>query len=246
MEGTFRFGSSGPAVLLMVDARALPGKKEELLEFLEEGPRHFRGASGMSIRLHWDEQDPCRFRAVFEYATEAEFERHDIRSRVDEGFLDYSSRLTGLLAGPPDVSVWRESSRQIADDLVRAYWGLVDAREWHGLRAILSEDITMEWPAFNERIVGVDNVIAVNVAAPENWVATVLWVVASGSDVSSATEVQLPNGSHWVLTTLWRIEGHRIRHASEYWCPCTASTEAPTWRRPFSEPIHAGAAGVER
>lgn len=237
MDGDFQFGSKGPAVLLVVDGAALHGRKQEVLAFFEQGAEHVRDTPGMNVRLHWDGEDPNRFRLLFEYETEQAFEAHDIRTRADPGFLEYRSRLTELLVGPPDVSVWRESSRQISDDLVRAYWGLVDAREWHGLRAILAPDVVLEWPAFNERIVGADNVVGVNIAAPENWVATVLWVVASGDHVSSATEVRLPRGDVSVLTTLWTVEGHRIKHATEFWCSCGAVTP-PSWHKPYVETIN--------
>ncbi len=99
----------------------------------------------------------------------------------------------------------------------------------------------MEWPAFNERIVGAENVIAANMSAPENWVAKVNWVVASGDHAASSVEVLLTTGTRWVLGTYWTIIDRQIVAATEHWCPFGVA-EPPAWRRRFAEPIVPGGA----
>jgi len=227
---------SRPAVIMMVEGRVPLGGQEALERFYAEVERYFHDLKSMVMRLQWDSDDPHRFRALFEYETERDFETDDIRSRVDPATMALRSRLESLLEGLPEVSIWRESSRQFSADLVRAYWGLVDAREWEALRAIIADDIVMEWPAFNERIIGADNVIAANAAAPEHWVAKVNWVVASGDHVASSVEVLLGTGMKYVLGTYWTVRHQRILRATEHWCPYGVS-EAPAWRRKFAEPM---------
>lgn len=225
-----------PAVIMMVEGRVPLGGQAALERVYADAEAHLHERGGTVVRLQWDDEDPHRFRAMLEYETDRDFEAGDIRTRQEPEFVRLRDRLESVVEGLPVVTVWRESSRQLRADLVRAYRGLVDAREWTGLRAILADDVVMEWPAFNERIVGVENVIAANRAAPENWLAQVNWVISSGDQVASSVEVVLGTGTRYVLGTLWTVRRRRIQHATEHWCPYGVSA-APAWRRRFAEPI---------
>ena len=118
-------------------------------------------------------------------------------------------------------------------DGVRGFWDRIEARDWEGARALLADDVVVEWPASKERMVGAANVVAVNAAYPEGWSIHVLRVVADGAEVVS--EVEVPQGADvHRAASFWTVEGGRIVRGREYWTAVGADP-SPAWRAPYVE-----------
>lgn len=229
-------GSARPAVIMIVEGRVPPDGREALEEFYGVAEPYFQDHGTTNVRLQWEDDDPRRFRAIFEYESEESFEEDDVRTRVDPQFMALRSRFLAHLDGIPVVSVWRETAKQYCADLVRAYWGLLDAREWIGLRAILADGVVFEWPAFNERVVGADAVVAAGQHAPQDWVVRVISVLACGEKAASQVSLQLEDGQEIILSTFWEVRHQRIARATEYWST-VGRDPRPGWRRAWSRPM---------
>ena len=225
-----------PAVIMIVEGRVPPGGRDALEQFSADAEDYFAEQGSSSARLQWDDADPERFRAVFEYPSEDAFELYDVRTRTDARFMALRSRFVSHLAGAPLVSGWRETARQYCADLVRAYWGLLDAREWTGLRAILADDVVFEWPAFNERVLGADAVIAAGQHTPKEWVVRVGSVLACGEKAASHVTIVLEDGQEIVLSTFWEVRHQRIVRATEFWS-AVGRDSRPGWRSAWSMPM---------
>ena len=118
-------------------------------------------------------------------------------------------------------------------DVVRAYWDRIEARDWEGARALLADDVVVEWPASKERMVGAANVVAVNAEYPEGWSIRVLRVLADGAEVAS--EVEVPHGDDLHrAASFWTVEEGRIVRGREYWTAVGADP-SPAWRAPYVE-----------
>ena len=118
-------------------------------------------------------------------------------------------------------------------DVVHAYWDRIEGRDWEAVRALLADDVVVEWPASKERMVGAANVVAVNAEYPEGWSIRVLRVVADGAEVVS--EVEVPQGADvHRAASFWTVEGGRIVRGREYWTAVGADP-SPAWRAPYVE-----------
>lgn len=222
-----------PAVLMIIEGRVPDGGKAALEAFYAGAHALFDSRRSMLMRLQWNSEDGRQFRVVFEYATERDFELEDIRARTDPKVVEYWSRLGNLVERQPAVTIWRETSRQFSEDLVRAYWDLVDAREWDALHAIVAPDVVLEWPASNERLVGADNLVAANRDTPDGWTVTVRSIVAGGEQVASDVEQRLDNGEIFRVVTIWTVRHQRIVSGTEFWT-AIGQTHTPPWRRGHS------------
>lgn len=229
-------GAVRPAVIMMLEGRVSLGGQHALEAFHGDADDYIQAHVARSCHLQWDDADPLRFRATFEYDSEGAFEALDVRSRVDPQFSVLRSRFLAHLERTPVVSIWRETAQQYCGDLVRAYWGLLDAKEWIGLREILADDVVMEWPAFNERVVGADAVVEAGKHAPKDWVVRVECVLACGEKVATEVIIALEDGEEIALATFWDVCRERIQHATEYWS-VVGRDPRPGWRRAWSTPI---------
>jgi hypothetical protein len=86
-----------------------------------------------------------------------------------------------------------------AVDTVLALWNLFEARDWPGARALLADDVVVEWPATGERFTSADAFVAVNATYPEGWTIQVQRVVCGGASTALSggadlviSEVQVP------------------------------------------------------
>jgi ketosteroid isomerase-like protein len=232
-EATGTSGILHPAVIMIIEGRVPPGGREALEAFFAQAPALVAAHRTMLMRLQWNADDDRRFRAVFEYATERDFEPEDFRSGADRDVIDFKSHLDSLVEGQPVVTIWRETSRQLSEDLVRAYWDLVDAREWDALDGILAPDVVMEWPAANERLVGAKNLIAANRDDPDGWTIAVRSIIAAGEHVASDVEQILDDGGSYRVVTLWTVRQRRIVSGTEFRTAVGKATPPP-WRQRYS------------
>ncbi len=74
-------------------------------------------------------------------------------------------------------------------EVARALWHRFQDHNWTGAAELIAENAVIEWPASRERLVGRDNIIAVNREYPEGWSIKVLRVVAEDDQVVAEVEV---------------------------------------------------------
>lgn len=96
-----------PAVILVLEGRVPDGRQAALQAFLADARGFYESHDGNRLSLHWNRDDPCRFRETMSYVSEAAYEADDERTRSDPTMQDYLARWRALLEGPPEVSVWR-------------------------------------------------------------------------------------------------------------------------------------------
>jgi ketosteroid isomerase-like protein len=121
-------------------------------------------------------------------------------------------------------------------EVVGELWRRIQARDWHGVGALLAEDVVVDWPETGERIRGRDNFVELNRNYPEGWSIDVLQILSDGNRVAS--EVRVPHtelGLHWAAS-FFEVEHGRIARGTEYWV--SQSQEAPpAWRAQWVEPL---------
>ncbi|MEI2776870.1 MAG: SRPBCC family protein [Tetrasphaera sp.] len=99
-----------PVVLLVLEGRVPDGGQAALEEFLAEARAYYEANDGNRLALHWNRDDPCRFRETMSYASEAAYLADDERTRSDARMREVLERWRALLDGPPEVSVWRPAT----------------------------------------------------------------------------------------------------------------------------------------
>jgi ketosteroid isomerase-like protein len=131
-----------------------------------------------------------------------------------------------------------------AADTVRALWDLFEARDWPGVRALLSDDLVVELPATGERFTSADAFVAFNATYSEGWSIQVQRVVCGGASTAPSghaadlviSEVQVPQEGVAVFAVAqfaW-VRDARIVAAREFWVTCGAE-EPPSWRAHLAE-----------
>jgi ketosteroid isomerase-like protein len=118
-------------------------------------------------------------------------------------------------------------------EVVRRYWDRVEARDWDGARALLAEDVELEWRHTGERFVGADNVVGMNREYPEGWSIELRRVLDGGDVVVSEVRVPFKDEAEFFVASFFEVSDGRIRRAIEYWIEA-GHEEPPGWRRGFS------------
>ena len=121
-------------------------------------------------------------------------------------------------------------------ELIRTFWGRIEARDWPGVAALLADDLVVEWPVSAERIVGPANFVRVNAEYPEGWSIRVQRIVAEGDTVVSEVEVPHTELGLFAAMSVWTVRDGRIVRGREYWTSVGSETP-PGWREPFTERI---------
>ena len=98
---------SSPAVEVHLGICVEPGRRDELLAFLREAVPFYEASGGIRVRLIEEDDAPCRFIELVEYATEADYERDQRRVRDDPEMRNYLERWRAILAERPRVEVYR-------------------------------------------------------------------------------------------------------------------------------------------
>lgn len=100
------------AIILVLEARVLPGKRDDLENFLRDARPFYESIGDVTMRFMWDAHDQQRFREIFEYRTQEVFDLDDHRVHHDPTMTAYLSKWRTLLEGEVQVSVWNERHLQ--------------------------------------------------------------------------------------------------------------------------------------
>ena len=115
-------------------------------------------------------------------------------------------------------------------DVVRAFWTRLDARDWDGARLLLDEHLVVLWPATKERFEGADTFLSMFRAFPEGWQATVQTVSAERNDVLAWVEVPFHGEMSWCAQRA-RVYQGRITSTIDLWTD-EGGVLVPSWRTP--------------
>ena len=114
-------------------------------------------------------------------------------------------------------------------DVVRELWAHFQARDWVAARALLHDDLCVDWWASGERIHGADTFIRLQSEYPEGWTIRLLGLSAlMDGRVLSQVRVAHPPGQ-FLAQSIVRVRDGRIAHGEEWWATCE---EPPPWRTP--------------
>src|SRR4051812_20275901 len=70
-------------------------------------------------------------------------------------------------------------------EVVAELWARMQRRDWDGLRRLLDDDFSIEWPDTRVRIRGANEFVEFNREYPEGWTIEVRHIVADGPAVVS-------------------------------------------------------------
>ena len=98
--------TDAPAVVLELVVEAIPGREQELLNFLALAFPFYESQGGHMILLR-DEAEPRVFRELGFYASEEEWAQVDRLAREDPRTGEVLRRWRALLSGPPRMRVLR-------------------------------------------------------------------------------------------------------------------------------------------
>lgn len=116
--------------------------------------------------------------------------------------------------------------------VVETFWNRMQKRDWAGVRALLANDVVVEWPETNEQFVGADSVVAVNREYPEGWEIRVLRIVQQGNLVVAEVEVPQKDVGVFRTAAFMEVTNGLITRSVEYWVQVGGS-EPPAWRKGF-------------
>ena len=122
-----------------------------------------------------------------------------------------------------------------AETVVLELWACVQARDWPGMRRLLSDDLVVEWPVTGETFVGPDNYVAVQSEYPEGWSIRVLQVIAHGESVAAEVEVPQEDVGIFRLAMFATVRDGLIVQSKEYWSQLGVE-QPPEWRARYREP----------
>lgn len=116
-----------------------------------------------------------------------------------------------------------------AVDVIKAFWGRIQARDWEGVAELVAADAVVEWPVTRERLVGRANVVAVIRDYPEGWSIQVLRVIGDGDQVVSEVEVPHDELGVFRAASFWTVRDGVIVRGTEYWTT-VGGEPAQEWR----------------
>ena len=120
------------------------------------------------------------------------------------------------------------------DEVVRGFFERMQARDWDGAGALLSDDIVIDFTETGERFEG-GGFLAMNRAYPEGWTIEVVEVLAVGSRVAAQVRVSQPPET-FGCAGFYSVAGGEILAGVEHWVT-ERSGAPPDWRAEFrSEP----------
>jgi ketosteroid isomerase-like protein len=119
-------------------------------------------------------------------------------------------------------------------DVVRSFWESMAARDWDGVRAVLSPDVVVDWVETAERFTGADAVVRVNSEYPEGWSIEVLRIVANGDVVVAEVEVPHRDVGVFRVAAFMEVSGGLITRSVEYWNH-VGGAEPPAWRAGWAQ-----------
>ena len=122
-----------------------------------------------------------------------------------------------------------------AEELADRYWDALNNQDYGALKELYNEDAVQEWPQSGERIVGRDNIIAVNENYPGMPHATQRRTIAAGDLLIAEVTLNYPGdvGTYHSISIL-ELEGGKVSKETDYF---GAPFEAPAWRAQWVERI---------
>jgi hypothetical protein len=112
--------------------------------------------------------------------------------------------------------------------VTEAFWTSLAARDWEHAAGHLHTDFVQEWPQSGERIVGVDNALAIDRNFPGGLPSMNLRRVRTGGDLAVAeVELTYADGSRYLGVSLLEFRDGRIAKETDYFAE---PFPAPQWR----------------
>src|SRR5262249_8478679 len=122
-----------------------------------------------------------------------------------------------------------------AEAVVREFWRLMATNDFHAVKAVLADDVLVDWPQSKERLRGPDHFARMNAEYPAHgrWTFRINRLVASGAEV--VTQVSVSDGVHHAHRGAFcRVGGDPTgRRVESGPAPCAA----PENRRHLTEPM---------
>ncbi len=122
--------------------------------------------------------------------------------------------------------------------VVGRFWALMDAEDWDGVGALLSDDFVADWPQSGERIPGRANFLRVNRDYPGSFAITLRRLLVDGDH--AATEVGIADRTGGrppdVAVSFFALRDGRIARVTDWW---PEPYPAPAWRAESVEPLPA-------
>jgi hypothetical protein len=116
-------------------------------------------------------------------------------------------------------------------NVVERYWNALRDNDMGAGAELFAEDAIQEWPQSGERIVGRDNIMAINENYPGLPKATIRRIV--GRDDLWVSEVTLDyGGDRYEAVSIFEVKGGKISRETDYFA---APFEAPEWRAQWAE-----------
>ncbi len=116
-------------------------------------------------------------------------------------------------------------------DVVRAFFELMEARDWPAAGNLLSPSVHIEYTETGETFDG-PRFLAMNEAYPEGWSITVIETIAHEGRVAAQVRVDHDDQVFWCAGFYTVSEG-LIAEGTEHWVS-ERSEPPPEWRRQFA------------
>ena len=123
-----------------------------------------------------------------------------------------------------------------AEQQIRRYWSLIQARHWVGAQAMLSAEACCLWPVTRERFDGPAAIIHVNAVYPEGWTIHLLALNAL-ADGRVHSLVRVDQGvAQFYANSFFSLDdaNARITWIEEFWSDVR---EPPAWRVDPRQPL---------
>jgi hypothetical protein len=109
---------------------------------------------------------------------------------------------------------------------VERFFKAADAQDWTTMKELYHSDAGEEWPQSGERLVGVDNVMAVNENYPGHPEPSGKRILGAGDLVIGEAELDY-SGTKYNLVSVFEFVAGKIKNEVDYFCE---PFEAETWR----------------
>ena len=101
--------------------------------------------------------------------------------------------------------------------VVRAFWATLDARDWDGFGATVTDDVVATWPQSRERVRGRDGLVRFMAEFPGDWHLTLTAAYAGDAGVATRVDFALDGEVVVGLTYFTLAADGRIDGFTEYW-----------------------------
>ncbi len=124
--------------------------------------------------------------------------------------------VTANVGVEPTSAAMPESSS--AEAVVREFWRLMGTNDFRAVKAVLAEELVVEWPQSKERIRGPENFARMNSEYPTTgrWQFTINRLVACGEEV--VTQVSVTDGTQSAEpVSFFTVRAGKFVRLVEYW-----------------------------